>query len=177
MCRCPVQLLEFPFRRFEVFFSFLFFSFSFILYKIPLIFFTVKSFVKYVFLKFIKEFPLKFIEDLQQKNLQKNSLQFWSGFILQRIPLENIFSMEILCKIFLKFQTWIGFFSTFFLQNQKTRKLWKFTHLDLQVCQVSAKSETKKFFTSLHSLHFTHFTSLHSLHFTHYDHSLRSFSS
>ena len=49
-------------------------------------------------------------------------------FILQRIPLGNYFSKEILCKFFLNFQTWIGFFSTFFLQNQKTRKLRKFIY-------------------------------------------------
>ena len=75
-------------------------------------------------------------------------------FILQRIPLGNFFYKEILCKIFLKFQTWIGFFSTFFLQNQKTRKFRKFIYLELQLSQFSAKSGTKKFFTHFTSLHY-----------------------
>ena len=68
-------------------------------------------------------------------------------FILQRIPMEKFFYKEILCKIFPDFQTWIGFFSTFFEQNQKRRKLRKFSPLELLLCQFSAKSETKKFFT------------------------------
>ena len=60
------------------------------------------------------------------------------------------FYVEILCKIFPNFQTWIGFFSTFFLQNQKTRKFCTFIYLELQLSQFSVKSGTKKFFTSLH---------------------------
>ena len=55
--------------------------------------------------------------------------------------------MEILCKKFSDFQTWIRFFSTFFEQNEKTRKLRKSIYLELQLSQFSAKSETKKFFT------------------------------
>ena len=82
-------------------------------------------------------------------------LKNWSGFILQWILTEFFFYREILCKFFLKFQTWIGFFSTFFLQNQKTRKFRKFIYLELQLSQFSAKSGTKKF-----SLHFTSLTSL-----------------
>ena len=65
-------------------------------------------------------------------------------FILQRIPTEIFFYMKILCKFFPNFQTWIGFFSTFFLQNQKTRKLCTFIYLELQLSQFSAKSAKKK---------------------------------
>ena len=49
--------------------------------------------------------------------------------------------MEILCKFFPTFQTWIGFFSDFFLQNHKTRKLRNLTFHVLQVCQVSGKQK------------------------------------
>ena len=45
---------------------------------------------------------------------------------------------------FSKFQTWIGFFSTIFEQNQKTRKLRTFIYLELQLSQFSAKSAKKK---------------------------------
>ena len=65
----------------------------------------------------------------------------------KEFPWIFFFYREILCKIFPDFQTWIGFFSTFFEQNQKTRKLRKFIYLELQLSQFSAKSETKKFFT------------------------------
>merc|ERR1712208_133043 len=69
------------------------------------------------------------------------------------------FYVEILCKFFRIFKLGIGFFSTFFEQNQKTRKLRTFISFELHMIQFSAKSGTKKFFTSLHF----HFTSL-SLH-------------
>ena len=60
------------------------------------------------------------------------------------------------------------FYSPFFEQNQKNRKFRTFIYLELQLSQFSAKSGTKKFFTSLHftSLHFTSLTSL--THFTHF---------
>ena len=54
------------------------------------------------------------------------------------------FSKEILCKFFQKLQTWIGFFSTIFEQNQNTRKFRIFIYLILQVCQGSVK--LKNFF-------------------------------
>ena len=43
--------------------------------------FTKKSCVKYVLLNFIQEFPYQLIGHIQQKILQRNSFQFWSGFI------------------------------------------------------------------------------------------------
>jgi len=49
-------------------------------------------------------------------------------------------------------------FSTFFEQNKKNRIFRTFIYLELQLNQFSAKSGTKKFFTSLHSLHSLHFT-------------------
>ena len=49
--------------------------------------------------------------------------------------------MEILCKFFPTFQTWIGFFSDFFLQNHKTRKLRYLTFHVLHVCQVSGEQK------------------------------------
>ena len=58
--------------------------------------------------------------------------------------------MEITCKFFPKFQTWIGFFSTIFEQNQKTRKLRTFIYLELQLSQFSAKSKNLFGLTSLH---------------------------
>ena len=67
----------------------------------------------------------------------------------------------ILCKIFLKFQTWIGFFSTFFEQNQKNRKLRTFNYLELQLSQFSAKSGTK-------ILHFHFFFHFNTISFFHY---------
>ena len=79
------------------------------------------------------------IGDLLQKILQKNSLHFVYGFIFQRILLEKIVHREILCKFCLKFQTWIGFFSTFFEQNQKTRKLRKFIFSELHLSQFWAR--------------------------------------
>ena len=60
-------------------------------------------------------------------------------FILQVISLEIFFYVEILCKFFPKFQTWIGFFSTFFEQNQKTRKLRKFIFSELHLSQFWAR--------------------------------------
>ena len=51
-----------------------------------------------------------------------------------------------------KFQTWIGFFSTFFDQNQKTRKLHTFIYLELQLSQFSAKSAKKKIFQNFKNL-------------------------
>ena len=65
-------------------------------------------------------------------------------FILQRILMGFFFYVEILCKIFPNFQTWIGFFSTFFLQNQKTRKLCTFIYLELQLSQFSRDLKNQK---------------------------------
>ena len=50
-------------------------------------------------LKIYKGIPSKLVENLQQKILQKNSLYFWYGFILQRIPMEK----QITGKSFVKF--------------------------------------------------------------------------
>ena len=99
-----------------------------------------ESFVKFSLLYFIK-----------------NSLLNWSGTssrkIYKRIPCNfdlrsfykgfpcNFFYVEIFCKFFPTFQTWIGFFSDFFLQNHKTRKLRYLTFHVLHVCQVSGEQK------------------------------------
>jgi len=84
------------------------------------------------------------IEDFQQTIYKRIPFNFDLGPFYKGFPWEKKISKEILCKFFLKFQTWIGFFSTFFEQNQKTRKFRTFIYLIPQVCQVSVK--LKNFF-------------------------------
>ena len=62
--------------------------------------------------------------------------------------MEKFFYREILCKFVPDFQTWIGFLSTFFEQNQKNRKLRKFISFKLQLSQFWARSE-ELFFENL----------------------------
>ena len=52
---------------------------------------------------------------------------------------------------FAKFSPWIGFFSTFIEQNQKTRKFRNFIYLELQLSQFSAKKKNLFFFIIIHS--------------------------
>jgi len=61
------------------------------------------------------------------------------------------FYVEILCKIFPTSQTWIGFFSTFFEQNQKTRKLRTFISFELHMIQFWANLKNLFGFFIIHS--------------------------
>ena len=56
------------------------------------------------------------------------------------------FYKEIVCKMFLTFQTWSGFFPPFVEENQRTRKIGTFIFSELQLCKFSAK--LKKLFCS-----------------------------
>ena len=76
---------------------------------------------------------------------------FW--FILQVIPSYFFFFVwKSLVNFFRNFKLESDFFSTFFLQNQKTRKLCTFIYLKLQLSQFSAKSAKKKIFRNFKNL-------------------------
>ena len=91
----------------------------------------------------MKEFPLNWSRTSSRQFTKEFPLiLIWVHFTKDSLGKNN--SKEILCKFFLKFQTWIGFFSTFFEQNPKTRKFRTFIYLIPQVCQVSVK--LKNFF-------------------------------
>ena len=93
-----------------------------------------------------------FILNYNWANFQRNRRQKNSSLHFTSLHLRS----RVLSFQKLQPSLWLLFFE----QNQKTRTLWKFLSWTLSVL-VSAKSETKKFFTSLtHSLHFTSLTSL-----------------
>merc|ERR1712115_573257 len=95
-------------------------------YGIPLLLIELTSYSI-----FIKEIPLNFDIDS----------------IYKEFPWEFFFTWKSFVKIFRLFKLESDFFSTFFLQNQKTRKLRTFNLFELHLSQFSAKSGTKNFFT------------------------------
>ena len=98
----------------------------------------------------MKEFPLNWSRTSSRQFTKEFPLiLIWVHFTKDSLGKKK--SKEILCKFFLKFQTWIGFFSTFFEQNPKTRKFRTFIYLIPQVCQVSVK--LKNFFSTIHHHH------------------------
>ena len=81
-------------------------------------FFAWKSFVKMSILYFIKEFPCKLTRDLQQKNYKRIACNFDLCSFYKGFPC-NFFYVEIFCKFFPTFQTWIGFCSHFLSEIRK----------------------------------------------------------
>merc|ERR1712115_72382 len=92
-------------------------------YGIPLLLIELTSYSI-----FIKEIPLNFDIDS----------------IYTEFPWDFFFTWKPFVNFFRIFKLESDFFSTFFLQNQKTRKFCTFIYLELQLSQFSRDSKNQK---------------------------------
>ena len=128
-----------------------------------------ESFVKFSLLYFIKNSLLNWSGTSSRKIYKRIPCNFDLCSFYKEFSWDFFFTWKSFVKFFRIFKLESDFFPHFFLQNQKTRKLCTFISFELHMIQFSAKSGTKKFFTSLSlSLHFHFhfhfhftFTSLH----------------